>query len=77
MEKVNPPRYAGDGISCDQAMFSMQRASCIHDVDQLWWWGCAFKYIWRFWDKGGARDLDCAIDCIERLKECRYGTDTD
>lgn len=74
MEKINPPRYAGDGISCDQAMFSMQRASGIHDVDQLWWWACAFKYIWRFWDKGGARDLDCAEDCIERLKECRYGT---
>lgn len=28
----------------------------------------AFKYLWRWWAKGGKDDLDKAIDCLERLK---------
>lgn len=68
-DKHVPDRYAGTGITCSEAMFSMQRASGITQPDALWWWGCAFKYLWRWWAKGGKEDLDKAIDCVERLKE--------
>ena len=71
---TKPSHYAGHtGIDCKSAMESMLGTEAYVSHMQA----CAFKYIWRFWDKGHARDLDCAIDCIERLKECRYGTDND
>ena len=34
----------------------------------------AIKYITRFRDKGGIKDLDKAIHCIQMLKEFEYGS---
>lgn len=67
-KQTEPDRYAGDGVSCSQAMNSMMRASKVTDSAVIWWWGSAFKYLWRWWAKGGKDDLDKAIDCLERLK---------
>lgn len=35
----------------------------------------AIKYITRFREKGGKKDLEKAIHCIEMLMEFEYGTD--
>ena len=34
----------------------------------------AIKYITRFREKGGIKDLDKAIHCIQMLKEFEYGS---
>ena len=65
-----PPHYAGDGrITASDALRSMTstREAGEYAAMTLWWWGCAFKYLWRWPSKGRSEDLRKAVDCIERL----------
>lgn len=65
----DPSHYDGDGeVSCERALRSMTWLSTLPPM-QLWWWGCAFKYLWRWPWKNGAEDLRKAHDCIGRLLE--------
>ena len=68
---MTPEHYRGDGdITCADAMRSMMTP--IQDelsAMQIYWLGCAFKYVWRWPLKGGVNDIDKAIDCLTRLKE--------
>ncbi|WP_417352161.1 Lar family restriction alleviation protein [Gordonibacter pamelaeae] len=67
--RPNPGHYEGDGeVSCARALRSMTWLSTLPPM-QLWWWGCAFKYLWRWPWKNGADDLRKAHDCIGRLLE--------
>ena len=34
-----------------------------------YWWGCAFKYLWRWPYKGVREDLEKAKACIDYLLE--------
>lgn len=66
-ERPNPGHYEGDGeVSCARALRSMTWTSTLPPM-QLWWWACAFKYLWRWPWKNGAEDLRKAHDCIGRL----------
>ena len=66
-ERPNPGHYEGDGeVSCARALRSMTWLSTLPPM-QLWWWACAFKYLWRWPRKNGAEDLRKAHDCIGRL----------
>ena len=68
-ERPNPGHYEGDGeVPCARALRSMTWLSTLPPM-QLWWWGCAFKYLWRWPWKNGAEDLRKAKDCIGRLLE--------
>lgn len=73
-ERENCPRhYMGDGvIECEPAMRSMVHGSLVPPF-VAYWWGCAFKYLWRWKHKNGLEDLEKCIDCIERLKEDARG----
>lgn len=65
--RPTPGHYEGDGeVTCERALRSMTWLSTLPPM-QLWWWGCAFKYIWRWPWKNGADDLRKAHDCIGRL----------
>lgn len=68
---MTPEHYKGDGaISCADALRSM--FTPIEDglsAMQVYWLGCAFKYVWRWPLKNGVEDLDKAIDCLQKLKE--------
>ena len=62
-----PFHYEGDGkISCMDAMKSM-----MHAIDatppMIYWWGCAFKYLWRWPHKNEVQDLKKARQCIDYL----------
>lgn len=68
-----PAHYSGDGdVTCSDAMRSM--AYDVQDSDyelsemQLWWWLCAFKYVWRWPWKNGLSDVEKAIDCLQHLR---------
>ena len=62
-----PAHYAGDGeIECKDALRSM-----MHGVNKLagamYWWGCAFKYLWRWPKKNGLEDLEKCRECLDNL----------
>ena len=66
----NPMHYVGNGrISCMDAMKSMMSKATIMP-SQAYWWGCAFKYIWRWPFKNGSQDVRKAIQCLEYLLDC-------
>lgn len=79
----HPRHYAGDGtIECMDAMRSMMGGGYCYVADAkdpkrfrnmsqiaFYWWGCAFKYLWRWPRKGGLRDLMKARRCIDYLVE--------
>lgn len=66
---ANPRHYAGDGkISCKDALRSMMNAANI-DSEKAYWWGCAFKYLWRWPLKNGVEDLKKCKQCIDYLLE--------
>ena len=68
-----PPHYMGDGrITCKDAMYSMMR-NFHHRGVTGYWWGCAFKYIWRWPYKGVREDLEKAKACIDYLIESLPG----
>lgn len=72
-----PFHYEGDGkISCMDAMKSMMHNSET-DACVAYWWGCAFKYLWRWPNKNGVEDLKKARQCldylIDELEEDEHG----
>lgn len=70
-EVADQARYDGDGVvKCDRALESMltpEPTACRIDHMSRFWWATAFKYVWRFPHKGGAKDVRKAIDCLYRL----------
>lgn len=77
MTGKDPARYSGDGeVSCSRAMKSMMHGTSLGTMAQ-WWWGCAFKYLWRWVHKNGEEDLMKAADCVERLRADVYGKEED
>lgn len=63
-----PGHYAGDGyVTCSRAMesASVQDEVAPRSAMQMWWWMCAFKYVWRMWSKADpVADAEKAIDCL-------------
>lgn len=66
-----PRHYAGDGkISCMMALKSMLHKS--HEKltpMMIYWWGCAFKYMWRWPWKNEVQDIEKCEQCLKYLKE--------
>ena len=65
----SPIHYMGDGkITCKHAMESMMYGLHYNGA-MTYWWGCAFKYLWRWPYKGVREDLEKAKACIDYLLE--------
>ena len=70
-----PEHYRGDGfITASRAMRSaISRwpvAIAMCSVMAVWWWCCAFKYLWRCMVKGKTlEDIDKTIDCLYKLRK--------
>lgn len=75
MDRRCPEHYRGDGyITCSRAMKSAlgmwPAAIALCSTMSVWWWCCAFKYLWRCMVKGMTlKDIDKAIDCLHKLRE--------
>ncbi len=65
-----PAHYKGDGyVTCRRAMESANAQGHIAEPTQMafYWWGCAFKYVWRMWSKEDSEsDMRKAIDCLRK-----------
>ena len=62
-----PAHYAGDGvITCKHALKSMFTNANV-TADMAYWWGCAFKYMWRWHLKNGLQDLEKCQECLDML----------
>ncbi len=65
-EVSNPRHYMGHaGIACMDALESMMGPEAVRD----YWWGCAFKYLWRWKEKNGLQDLMKCRQCVDYLVE--------
>lgn len=70
-----PEHYRGNGfITCSRAMKSAlgrwPAATALCCTMAVWWWCCAFKYVWRCMVKGKTlEDIDKAIDCLRKLRK--------
>lgn len=73
-EVSKPAHYQGDGIECMEAMKSMMAPLRDRGLppEAAYWWGCAFKYLWRWPLKGGSQDLKKARQCINYLLDAAY-----
>lgn len=72
---TKPVHYDGaHGIECKEAMSNMvdRVMGCKVKVDAtpttVYWWGCAFKYLWRWPFKNGLQDIDKCIECLENIR---------
>lgn len=64
-----PIHYRGDGkVECKRALKSMMHKLRLPS-ETSYWWGCAFKYIWRWPHKNGVQDIDKAIECLTELRK--------
>ena len=79
---AHPSHYTQGGIECIDAMKAMMGDShCIQECARagaarynitpigFYWWGCAFKYLWRWTSKNGIEDLRKCRQCIDFLIE--------
>lgn len=69
--ELTPKHYRGDGyVTCERAISSCMRqeAAVGHiPAESIYWWGCAFKYVWRMWCKQDPRqDAAKAVDCLNK-----------
>lgn len=72
---TNPVHYDGRyGIECKEAMANMvdrlvnQEPVMNMTPSMAYWWGCAFKYLWRFPYKNAVQDIDKCIECLDNIK---------
>ena len=65
-----PKHYAGDGkFECKDALASMlHNAGEVLSPISIYWWGCAFKYLWRWPWKNIKQDLAKCRRCLEYLE---------
>lgn len=69
-ERIQPKYYDGDGkITCRDAMRSMQAQSTGLSNIAIYFWGNAFKYLWRWAYKNGVEDLKKCKTCIDYIIE--------
>lgn len=64
----HPSHYAGGGIEAMDALKSAMSGSGLSPMAS-YWWGCAFKYLWRWTRKNGLEDLRKCRQCIDFLIE--------
>lgn len=70
----NPIHYSGNGIiECKDALRSMLHNAMNSNAKltptTIYWWGCAFKYLWRWPWKNRKKDIDKCIQCLKFLKK--------
>ena len=64
----HPFHYTSDGIEAKDALKAAMNGSELSPMAS-YWWGCAFKYLWRWSRKNGVEDLRKCRQCIDFLIE--------
>lgn len=68
-----PSHYVRGGMEAKEVM----RAMMTPEELRGYWTGCAFKYLWRWKDKGGLKDLKKCRECLDELIKCVEGEEDD
>lgn len=64
----HPSHYTSGGIEAKDALRAAMDGSGLSPMAS-YWWGCAFKYLWRWSRKNGVEDLRKCRQCIDFLIE--------
>lgn len=62
----HPSHYTSGCIEAKDALRAAMDGSGLSPMAS-YWWGCAFKYLWRWPRKNGVEDLRKCVRCIEFL----------
>ena len=62
----SPDHYTFGWIEAKDALASMMAGSDVSSI-VAYWWGCAFKYLWRWPHKNWTEDLLKCKQCIDYL----------
>ncbi len=54
---------------CDKVATTAATADAVSHPMASYWWGCAFKYLWRWTRKNGLEDLRKCSQCIDFLMD--------
>lgn len=65
---ASPAHYTSGGIEAKDALKAAMDGSRLSPM-AFYWWGCAFKYLWRWVRKNGVEDLRKCRQCIDFLIE--------
>lgn len=65
---ASPAHYTSGGIEAKDALKAAMSGSELSPM-AFYWWGCAFKYLWRWPRKNGVEDLRKCRQCIDFLIE--------
>lgn len=65
---ASPAHYTSGGIEAKDALRAAMDGSELSPM-AFYWWGCAFKYLWRWTRKNGLEDLRKCRQCIDFLIE--------
>lgn len=65
---ASPAHYTSGGIEAKDALRAAMDGSELSPM-AFYWWGCAFKYMWRWSRKNGVEDLRKCRQCIDFLIE--------
>lgn len=68
-EVAHPSHYATGAVECKDAMRAVMDGAQALPFMAAYWWGCAFKYLWRWNKKNGLIDLQKCKQCIDFLIE--------
>lgn len=60
----SPSHYQRGGLECKDALKAMLCGMLVPSIVS-YWWGCAFKYLWRWPAKGGVQDLEKCRECLD------------
>lgn len=64
----SPSHYTAGDIEAKDALKSMFYGAEMSAM-AFYWWGCAFKYLWRWPRKNKIEDLEKCKQCIDFLVE--------
>ena len=64
----HPAHYTSGGIEANDALKAAMSGSELSPMAS-YWWGCAFKYLWRWSRKNGTEGLRKCRQCIDFLIE--------
>lgn len=65
----HPSHYTGGQIECKDAMKAAFGGANGLPAMAFYWWGNAFKYLWRWRYKAGVTDLQKCKQCIDFLMQ--------
>lgn len=65
-EVLRPSHYCVNGLEAKEVLSTLMKGSGVSGI-KAFWWGNAFKYLWRWPRKNKLKDLKKCRECLDNL----------